>query len=117
MPMLSIACSRPGLIRGGVRHPRQEMHLLGRFTPDQLREMLAEPELSLVIGRPLTAADIAAIEAAGAVHPHTEHHNPQSGDASGAAAAAGETGAAASADPTAAPGRSNGRRGRGAGAA
>ena len=60
---LVITCARPGLIRGGVRHPKSAEHLLRDFSPDQLREMLSEPELALTLGRPLTFADVAAIEA------------------------------------------------------
>jgi len=59
---LVITCARPGLIRGGVRHPKSAEHLLRDFSPDQLREMLSEPELALTLGRPLTYADVAAIE-------------------------------------------------------
>lgn len=67
---LVIVSNRPGLIRGGVRHPQAAEYAPGTFTPDQLREMLAEPELTLAVGRLLTQADIDALdggEAAAAV--------------------------------------------------
>ena len=63
MPRLVVACARPGLIRGGVRHPKLAEHLIGAFTPDQLRELLAEPEIAIVVGRPLTLDDVAVLEA------------------------------------------------------
>nr|WP_294547671.1 hypothetical protein [uncultured Rhodopila sp.] len=63
MPRLVIACARPGLIRGGVRHPKVAEHLIGAFSPDQLRELLAEPEIAVVVGRPLTLDDVATLEA------------------------------------------------------
>lgn len=60
---LTIVCHREGgMIRGGVRHGRLAEHLVTRFTADQLREMIAERDLSVVVGRPLTPADIARIE-------------------------------------------------------
>jgi hypothetical protein len=58
---LVIACARPGLIRGGVRHPKTATYLLHQFSHDQLSEMLAEPELAIAIGRPLTGADVDAL--------------------------------------------------------
>ena len=63
MPQLHITCSRPGgIIRGGIRHEPHAAHDVAAFTPVQLREMLAEPELSLVIGEKFTAAHVDAIE-------------------------------------------------------
>lgn len=60
---LTIVCHREGgMIRGGVRHGRVAEHLVGRFTPDQLRELIAEPNITVVVGRPLTSVDIARIE-------------------------------------------------------
>lgn len=64
-----ITCTRPGLIRGGVRHPKSAQHKLEAFTPAQLREMLAEPELHLTLGRPLLAGDVDAIEASAKAAP------------------------------------------------
>lgn len=51
---LVIACTRPGLIRGGVRHPKSASYQLDFFAEPALREMLAEPELVLALGVPLT---------------------------------------------------------------
>ena len=62
---LVIVCNRPGLIRGGVRHPQAEIHDLGRFSPAQLRDMLAEPELTLVVGTRLTLSDVDEAEGLG----------------------------------------------------
>jgi hypothetical protein len=60
---LTIACLREGgMLRGGVRHGRVAEHLVTAFTPDQLREMVAERDLVVVVGRPLTTVDIARIE-------------------------------------------------------
>jgi hypothetical protein len=60
--LITVVCHRPGLIRAGKRHPKVESYLVTQFTADQLREMLAEPELTIVVGHPLTTADIGAIE-------------------------------------------------------
>lgn len=66
---LHIACTRPGLIRGGVAHPRHASYPLAHFTEAQLAEMLAEPELVLVLGArvtremiPLVGSDATAAE-------------------------------------------------------
>jgi hypothetical protein len=62
---LHIVCLRPGgMNRGGLRHDRHQVHQLGSFTPVQLREMLAEPELALILGGDaLTEAHVAGLEA------------------------------------------------------
>lgn len=52
-----------GLNRGGARHVRHQAHRLEDFSPQQLREMLAEPDLALIVGAPLTAKQIDGIEA------------------------------------------------------
>ena len=64
MPIV-IGCVREhGMIRGGVRHPRGfATHLVGAFTADQLRELVAEPDLVVLVGQPLTPDLIAKIEA------------------------------------------------------
>ena len=60
---LTIVCTREGgMIRAGRRHGRAAEHLVTDFTPDQLRELIAEPNISVVVGRPLTPVDIAKIE-------------------------------------------------------
>ncbi len=47
--------------RAGVRHPRHATHELDAFTPEQLREMLDEPELTLIIGERFTEAHLKAM--------------------------------------------------------
>ena len=60
---LTIVCIREGgMIRAGRRHGRAEEHLVTDFTADQLRELIAEPAISVIVGRPLTPVDIARIE-------------------------------------------------------
>lgn len=60
---LSIVCLREGgMIRGGIRHGRLAVHHAGDLSLEQLREMLAEPELAVIVGRPLTEDDIDAME-------------------------------------------------------
>lgn len=60
---LTIVCVRPGgMIRAGRRHGRAEEHLVSDFTADQLRELIAEPDISVIVGRPLTPVDIARLE-------------------------------------------------------
>ena len=63
MRALVIACSRPGLLRGGVRHPAIARHALDAFTPEQLRELLAEPALAVAIGEPLSPQFLDEMEA------------------------------------------------------
>lgn len=55
---LVVVCRRPGLIRAGIRHPAVAEYPAADFSAEQLAEMLAEPELTLVIGRLMTEADI-----------------------------------------------------------
>ena len=62
MTRLHIACVRPGFIRGGRPHPQAAEYELTDFTAAQLREMLAEPALSLVVGERLAERHIEAME-------------------------------------------------------
>jgi hypothetical protein len=66
VPDLQIVCKREGgMNRGGIRHPEgRKAHAMDKLTPDQLREMLAEPALELIIGEPLTEKHVAALEKA-----------------------------------------------------
>jgi hypothetical protein len=60
---LTIICHRDGgIIRGGRRHPKVAQHTLDDFTLAQLVEMLAEPELTLVLGPVATHADLFSTE-------------------------------------------------------
>ena len=65
MPKLHIVCLRPGgMNRGGARHDRHQVHAADAFSPLQLREMMADPELVLILGGDaLTEAHVAAMEA------------------------------------------------------
>lgn len=63
MAQLIIVCARPGLARCGVEHQRVATHLLGRFKPAELRTLLADPDLTLFVGRPLFADDVEGLEA------------------------------------------------------
>lgn len=49
--------------RGGRANPRHAAYDMGEHSPDQLRELLAEPEMTVVIGDALTEDHIAEIEA------------------------------------------------------
>lgn len=63
MSRLTIACARPGLIRGGVRHPFLASYPADAFSPAQLRELLAEPALAVIVGgEPLGEHHVAAHE-------------------------------------------------------
>jgi hypothetical protein len=53
---LHIVCHRPGLRRGGVTHPAHQVHAPDAFSAEQLAEMLAEPELTLIFGERATLA-------------------------------------------------------------
>ena len=57
MRALVIVCSRPGLIRAGRPHPPVATYDVADFTREDLEEMLAEPELTLVFGD-LTTTDM-----------------------------------------------------------
>jgi hypothetical protein len=65
MAQVHVFCARPGLIRGGRSNPRHAAHDVGTHSPGELRALLAEPEIVVVVGEVLTEAHIAAIEAEG----------------------------------------------------
>ena len=54
---LHIVCHRPGLRRGGVTHPAHRAHAADAFTAEQLAELLAEPELTLILGEMVASAE------------------------------------------------------------
>lgn len=62
MPQIHVFCHRPGMNRGGRSNPRHAAYDFGVHTPAQLRELLAEPEVTVLVGDALTEADIAAME-------------------------------------------------------
>lgn len=63
MDMLHVFCRRPGLIRGGRPHSAHTSYGPGIFTRDQLAEMEAEPEITLIVGRVAAKQDLAAFAA------------------------------------------------------
>lgn len=65
MPDLHTVCLRPGgMNRGGIRHEGHKVHDIDAFTPAQLREMDADPNLVLILGgEKLTDKHIAATPA------------------------------------------------------
>lgn len=58
-----IMCSNPGMHRGGHANPAHKAYDPGAHTPAQLRELLADPHIAVVIGEALTEEHIAALEA------------------------------------------------------
>lgn len=64
---LVVTCTRPGLIRGGVRHPRAHTYAEGHFSAAQLEEMLNEPEIVIVRGDVVTSADLLGLGRAAAM--------------------------------------------------
>ena len=102
--LLTIVCHREGgMIRGGVRHGRVAEHMVTRFTPDQLRELIAEPNITVVVGRPLTSVDIAQIEEARAAEAKAatrERNTPPGKEGEQAAGVAEGNGAPAAAKKT-----------------
>lgn len=63
MSKIHVFCSRPGLIRGGFSNPRHAEYDFGHHTQDQLRDLVNEPETTVVIGDEVTEAWIAENEA------------------------------------------------------
>lgn len=64
---LHTVCFRPGgMNRGGVRHERLKTFDAETFSPQQMRELLTEPELALIngAGEVMGAAHLAEVEAA-----------------------------------------------------
>jgi hypothetical protein len=56
--------SNPGMHRGGHANPAHKAYETGDHTPEELRELLACPHHTVVIGELLTEAHVAAIEEA-----------------------------------------------------
>lgn len=66
MAKVHVFCSRPGMFRGGRENPRHAAYEQGTHTPAHLRELLRDPETTVVIGDELTEEQIAAMEKAAA---------------------------------------------------
>lgn len=66
MADLHIVCLRPGgMNRGGMRHVGHARHSAAQFTPEQMRELVGEPDLVLIAGgERLTPAHLDAKAAA-----------------------------------------------------
>jgi hypothetical protein len=63
MPQIHVICHRPGMFRGGRSNPPHAAYEPGDHTPAQLRELLAEPQTTVIHGDLLTEDMIAALEA------------------------------------------------------
>ena len=61
MNSVIVLCRRPGMFRAGVHHPAVAAHARGSFTKEQLLELIAEPEITLVIGVVVTAEAVSAL--------------------------------------------------------
>ena len=64
-----MTCSHPGYNRGGRSNPAHKIYTAGDHTPAQLRELLADPYIGVVIGELMTEAHIVALEAEGEEKP------------------------------------------------
>lgn len=62
MTKIHVVCHRPGLHRGGRSNPAHAVYDIGEHTPAQLRELLGEPEVRVVIGHALTEPHIVKME-------------------------------------------------------
>lgn len=60
-----VLCSRPGLHRGGRANPAHAAYRQGDHTLQQLRALIDEPEIVVVIGERMTAEHLAVAEAIG----------------------------------------------------
>ena len=56
-----VSCRRPGLIRAGRPNPGVAVYAPGDFTEEQLAELVAEPEITVVVGEVLTLETIPAM--------------------------------------------------------
>jgi hypothetical protein len=56
---LIVLCARAGLIRGGVANPAFADYPLNQFDAKQLKELVAEPAIKVVVGKQITAEDVA----------------------------------------------------------
>lgn len=66
--MIHVVCFRPGMHRGGRRNPRHAAYAPGDHTPDELRELVNDPEIIVIDGGAvLTDAAIDAQVAANAL--------------------------------------------------
>ncbi|HQU16629.1 MAG TPA: hypothetical protein PLO69_11080 [Gammaproteobacteria bacterium] len=62
--MIHVICHQPhGMHRAGHFNKGHKAHPEGDHTPEQLRELLADPHHTVVVGELLTEEHIAAIEA------------------------------------------------------
>ena len=63
---IHVFCARPGMFRGGRENPVHAAYPVGDHTPEQLREMLADPQITMVTGEAVTEEFIASMESGAA---------------------------------------------------
>ncbi len=63
MTELHICSSRPGYIRGGMRHPAYAAHHLGTFTDAQLADIVNDPALTVIVGSRVSLSTLALARA------------------------------------------------------
>jgi hypothetical protein len=83
---LIVLCSRAGLIRAGVANPAFAAYPLDRFNAAQLKELVAEPAIEVVVGYQINAEGIDAFIA--------ENNPPAEAIGTGAADTEGKVSAA-----------------------
>ena len=59
---IHVFCARPGMIRGGRENPFHAVYAAGDHTPEQFRELLADPLIAVVSGEAVTEAHMRAME-------------------------------------------------------
>ncbi len=62
MQQYHVMCARPGMNRGGRSNPAHAAYEPGAHTPAQLRDLIADPHISVVVGHKLTEEHIVALE-------------------------------------------------------
>lgn len=60
--MLHVICARPGMIRGGRANPLHAAYENGEFTPAQLRDLVGDPNITVIAGGEVLTTD--AVDAA-----------------------------------------------------
>ena len=64
MAKVHVFCSRPGLHRGGRSNPKHAEYEVGEHSPEQLLDLLREPETTVVVGDLLTEKEVAEMKKA-----------------------------------------------------
>ena len=63
---IHVFCARPGMIRGGRENPFHAVYAAGDHTPEQLRELLADPLIAVIAGDAMTEDFVASMESGAA---------------------------------------------------